>query len=75
MSQEERRSTHPEVMAVLARLEERSEHTQLTMGEIKASIGRHGTRIDIVEKRNYKMIGGLTVAALVWGWVSKHISF
>ena len=75
MTQEERRSPHPDVMAVLARLEERSKNTQNTMGEIKDSIGKHDMRINTVEKRGYKMMGGLTVAALVWGWASKHLTF
>jgi hypothetical protein len=72
---EERRSPHPDVMAILARLEERSVHTQRTMGEIKSSINIHDKRIDSVEKKSYKLMGGLTVVALVWGWASKHITF
>ena len=72
---EERRSPHPEVMSVLSRLEERSEHTMASLERLDKHLERHDKRIDGVEKRNYKMIGGLTVAALVWGWASKHITF
>lgn len=78
----ERRQPHPELMTAIgqlnvtaARLDERVASMQGDVGDIKGQLDKHDERLTTVEKRGQKMLGGVAVIAVVWGWVSKHLTF
>lgn len=79
---EERSAPHPELMSLIgqlnvtaARLDERVASMQNDVGEIKGQLNKHDDRLSSVERRGNKIMGGVAVLAIFWGWVSKHISF
>ncbi|MEK9909160.1 MAG: hypothetical protein VW498_02230 [Candidatus Thalassarchaeaceae archaeon] len=78
----EKRSPHPELMSAIgqlnvtaARLDERVASVQTDVSSIKKQLDKHDDRLTNIEKRGNKIMGGVAVLAIFWGWVSKHISF
>ena len=72
---ENRRGNDANIMALLARVDERTLSTHTNIKEIKEKLEKHDGRIRAVEGNSKKWAGGAIVGAGVVGWISKHLSF